>query len=263
MAQSVPGGSKRGVVILFQGLKSGTPPVIPVPIADIIVPFVVESLQLTLTNKLVADGWVVIFPPDASCFSDASPHAGNPSFGIFNDVNTDAGNGSRLKAQSLHWWDHLVVWIKTNYGAWPLVPFGSSWGGWFAYTVAANRTADITAYGGHCGVTILSDVNNAIPTWTTLTSSGADVTATSLNAVTGPPGYIGWSTTDTAVGDTDLMALKTAALGAGCPITTLQDNTNGHGLYTTDIGPGGSGFTGTTIMDWFTGTVDPLAPAIH
>jgi hypothetical protein len=265
MAQSVPGGSKRGVVVLCHGLFLGPEPS-PYPITDI-VSVVGDSLYLTLTNALVADGWVVIFPPFQEDQShQASSFPNSPSYAIQNDITNDTGNGSRYQASTLHWWDHVVEWINVNYGAWPIVPFGISWGGWRAYTVAANRTSNVIAYGAHCAITILTDVSSAFTApanWTALTTTGANVGSNALNAVTATPGFIGYSSTDSVVGTTDLPALITAASGAGCPITTLEDTTNNHGLYTTDIGPGGSGYTGTTIMDWFTATVDPLAPKVH
>jgi hypothetical protein len=57
--------------------------------------------------------------------------------------------------------------------------------------------------------------------------------------------------------------MKSAAITAGCPITTLQDNTNGHGLFITAIDGSSGSFTGTPITTWFTNTVDPLAPKVH
>jgi hypothetical protein len=128
-----------------------------------------------------------------------------------------------------------------------------------------NRTSTITAYGAHCSVTKLTNVNAAFTApanWPALNTTGADLGSTALNGLTGLPGFIGWSSTDSVVGTTDLPALISAAQGASVPVTTLEDTTNNHGLYTTDIGPGGTGFTGTPITTWFTNTVDPLAPKV-
>jgi hypothetical protein len=260
MSQSVPGGSKRGVVILGHGIFP-TATTFPYPIQNI-----VGAQFLALANALVADGWVCIMPPYQEDLSHPATFNDSPSYGIQLDITNDTGNGARYQASTLHWWDHVVNFIQTTYGAWPLVPFGVSWGGWRMLTVAINRTSQIIAYGCHCPVTILTHLAAAFTTpanWTGLTTTGADVISTALNGITGPPGFIGWSTTDVAVGTTDPPALYNAAHGAGAPVTFLTDSTNNHGLYATDIGPGGTGFTGTTIMDWFTGTVDPLAPKVH
>lgn len=258
----------RGIVIYQSGL-SIVPQTAPLPITDSS-----TSKVQTLATGLTGDGWVFALVPVNEFFvtSGASfSTAGNPAQYVQNDIVADAGHGSRFATSTLHWWDHIVQWVKLTYPAgFPIVAFGASWGAWHMWQVAINRTSTVIAYGGHCGVTILSHVAAAatgtglvVPTganWTAINTTGADVGSSALNGLTSTPGWIGWSTTDTVVGDTDLIAMKSAAITAGCPITTLQDNTNGHGLYTTDIGPGGTGFTGTTILDWFTATVDPLAP---
>jgi hypothetical protein len=261
-------GTIRGIVAICSGL-SIVPQSFPIPITD----GAATKFQ-TLATALTGDGWVVAmlpFPEDAVTSGLAFSTSGNPAQYIQNDIVADTGHGSRMVAARLHWWDHVLQWIKLTYPAgFPVVCFGVSMGGWYTWNVAINRTSSVIAYGGHCGVTILSDVAAAatgsglvLPTganWTAINTTGADVGSSALNGLTSTPGWIGWSTLDTVVGDTDLIAMKNAAITAGCPITTLQDTTNGHGLWTTDIGPGGSGFTGTTIMDWFTATVDPLAP---
>jgi hypothetical protein len=222
---------------------------------------------LTLSNLLVADGWVVLmvsFNEFALLHGASGSAAGNSAQYIQNDISNDAGNGARLLAGNLHWWDHVFQFIYKTYGHWPIVPLGVSWGGWHSYIAAINRTAQIIAYASMCGVSILSHVATAATgtaNWTALTTTGADITSSALNGVS-IPGWIGYSSTDTVVGTTDPAALYNAAHTAGAPVTNLSDTTNGHGLFGTDIGPGGSGFTGTTIMDWFTATVDPLAPKV-
>ena len=254
-------GNIRGIVVLFNGL-SIIPVTIPLPITD----SATIKFQ-TLATELTTDGWVVAMVPFNEEFLTkgvAFTASANPAQIIQNDIVADAGHGSRMVAATGRWWDHIITWIQMTYPSkFPVVCFGVSWGPWHSWQVAINRTNTIIAYGGHCGVTILSDVAasaTGTANWTIINTTGADVTSSALNSLTSLPGWIGWSTSDTVVGDTDLIAMKSAAITAGCPITTLADTTNGHGLYTTDIGPGGSGFTGTTIMDWFTGTVDPLAP---
>ena len=113
---------------------------IPNPIVDIS-NFGGTALWGTLASDLVADGWVVIFPPYQEDF-----YVGfDASVGITNDISADTNHGARYLASTLHWWDHVLSWINSNYGAWPIVPFGASWGGWRAFSIAANRPSTITS----------------------------------------------------------------------------------------------------------------------
>lgn len=260
MQQQVPAGLKRGVVVLCHGLFA-SPQAVPYVLQN----YLATAYQ-TLATGLTGDGWVVIFPPFTEDFVNLPSPPQSPSLAIQNDITNDAGNGTRYVTGTLHLWDHIVDWIHTNYGPWPIVPFGISWGGYHAYQVAVNRTSDIIAYGGHCAATNLNHVSSvftAPANWTSINSTGANIGSTFLNGMLTTPGFIGWSSTDVVVGTTDLPALISAAQTAGAPVTTLEDTTNNHGLYATDIGPGGTGFTGTTILDWFAGPVDALAPKVH
>lgn len=260
MSQMVPAGAKRGVVVWLHGIFPSAQPV-PVPLVNGL-----ANAIGTLTGLLVADGWVVLQPIHQEDLAHPVTFPASPSYGIQLDIGSDSGHGTRYVASAGNTFDHIIAWIHANYGVWPIVPFGVSWGGWHALQYAVARTSQIIAYGAHCSVTNLQDLNTGFTTpanWTTINTSGANILSAFLDSMTGLPGWLGWSTNDVAVGDTDIIALKNAAITAGCPITTLADTTNNHGLYATDIGPGGTGFTGTTIMDWFTGTVDPLAPAVH
>jgi hypothetical protein len=250
------------VVVLLHGIIT-RPPIFPPQILDQI--NVLQSLMLTLTNALTADGWVVVYPSYNEDFSNPATFPGCPAYGVQLDIANDAGNGARYKASTLHWWDHVLNFVHSAYGNWPLVPFGVSDGGWHALTVAINKTSTITAYGCHVPVTILSHLSSVFTypaDWTGLTTTGADVGPTALNGITSVPGYVGWSTTDTAVGTTDPSTLANNAVTAGAPVTTLADQTNNHGLYHTDIDGSSGTFTGTPITTWFTGTVDPLCPKV-
>lgn len=238
-------GSRRGVVVLIQGFQFSIGSSVP-SVVD------VGGIQpinlLSLRTALVSDGWVVVCPQIAQ-----NLYVGLPQVGLGNDVSADAAHGARFVAQVLHWWDHIVDWIKDTYGNWPIVPLGFSWGGWHVFQIAANRSVDITAYVSHHAATVLSALSPVISTpvdFTAINTTGLDTTSTMLNAVT-KPGLIGWGTADPVVGDSAIQAIYNAANGAGRPVTS-NGTATGHTLNNTDI---------TTITGWFTSTVDPLAPA--
>src|SRR5262249_51409336 len=158
-------------------------------------------------TDLFNDGWVVIQPQYAE---NLSP--GLPQSAIYTDVSNDTGHGARYLAQTLHWWDHIVAWIKTTYGNWPIVVFGFSWGGLKAFQIAANRTSTITAYASHHAATVLSSIPSAVTSpadFTGISTAGLDTTSTMLNSVT-VPGAIGWGTSDTVVGFTNIQAIYNA-----------------------------------------------------
>lgn len=244
-------GSRRGVVVMMHGL---TIPISPsVPTFDDVAGFQ-PILWATMANALLADGWVVIQPQVAE-----NMYVGRPVDGLFADVSVDAGHGSRYLTQTLHWWDHVVAWIKANYGNWPIVPFGFSWGGWRAFQIAANRTSTIKAFVSHHGATLLSAVPSAITTpsdFTALNTTGLDTTSTMLNAVR-IPGAIGWGTApDPVVGFTAIKAIFDTAVAAGAPFVSNPQVT-GHTLQSVDVT-----FYTDPSTGWFHTTADPLAPAV-
>jgi hypothetical protein len=131
-----PSGSKRGVVVWSPGLGTlntswGQ------SFADNGV-FQVQTLATNLQN----DGWVVIYaePPGLNYLTTQAT-------GVFNDINNDAGNGSRFKTTASLWWDHVINYLNLNYPGWPVVPFGGSMGGLFTLIIATTRTSTIAAYG--------------------------------------------------------------------------------------------------------------------
>jgi dienelactone hydrolase len=235
----IPAGSKRGVVVLMHGLD----------IVRIDPPYTLSGAFLTFAQGLQTDGWVVIVPPFPEDLFDSLP-----TQGLWNDVNADAGHGSRYLATTLHWWDHIIAYIQTKWGNWPVVPFGLSWGGWHAHAVAKNKLSTIKAFGTHEAVTTLSAVPLSFTTpvnFTSISTAGLDTAATDLNAVN-VPGIIGWGTNDTVVGSSALSTLRSTAAAAGAPITS-NATTDTHGWVAGDT---------TTYTSWFTGTVDPLCPAV-
>lgn len=247
MSLMVPAGSKRGVVVLLHGLSSA---IASTPYAIVDQGGILPVKFLTFATALVADGWIVAYPVYAE---DVAP--GVPCLALQADISADAGHGARYLAQMLHWWDHVVAWVQATYGAWPIVPFGMSWGGWHALQIAANRSSTIVAYGAHAPVALLSGLSTAFSTpadFTAVNTTGLDTTAAMLNAVA-VPGILGWGTSDSAVGFTNQQAIYTAAHAAGAPITSNATADN-HELLSADV---------TTYTAWFTATVDPLAPAVH
>ena len=251
-------GLRRGVVVFIHGLGGGTPPAIPIPIVDIPTG-ILPQYMLTLANSLTADGWVVIQPP----YSDDFHVVSNPQ-GVYNDVNSDAGHGSQYLTQTLHWWDHVIAYIKATYGNWPVTMIGWSWGGWHALQIAANRMSTLTAYVVHHPVTILSNlaVNYPPDFRTGINTTGLDAGAHILDAVT-IPGNIGWGTTDGVVGYnllgtggtpvSNTTDIYNNAVAASRPVTS-NPQSGSHTFTTTDAG---------VYAAWFTSTVDPLCPKTY
>jgi hypothetical protein len=138
----VPSGAKRGVVVLFHGLS----------LVNVGYPYPLNNstsgdtvLNLSLANDLVADGWVVMFPVELG----DGHYSGVQNTGIVADVTNDTGQGSRWMANTMRLWDHCQGYANQQFGNWPMVPFGTSLGGWHALQVAVNRTSTIAAYGAH------------------------------------------------------------------------------------------------------------------
>jgi hypothetical protein len=185
-------GNIRGVFAYMTGL--------PVGILTLEGGTATASAPSYITN-LNNDGWIVMqvyYPEHYTGIVGASA--------IWNDVNSDSGNGSRyLNNTLLHWWDHVVEYIHTTYGPnIPILPHGGSWGGYHTIQIASYKTSTIIAYAAGIPATILS---NASPAYTspanygTLPSGtgGLDVTQTALNSVN-IPGIVMFGTQDAGVG---------------------------------------------------------------
>jgi dienelactone hydrolase len=197
-AGGVGHGNIRGVVVWLHGLRgpgSAYPATTPVDTGGIL-----PGYFATFTNALITDGWVVLAP----IYAEDGFATANPTKGLYNDINSDTGGGSRYLAQMLHWWDHVVAYIKATYGNLPIVPFGMSWGGWHALQIAANRQSTVAAYGCHCPSNVMDVVSTTVTPgydFTALANQarGLDVFSTALNSVT-VPGIIGYGTSDSLVG---------------------------------------------------------------
>ena len=262
----IPAGSKRGVVVLCHGFQTSVatnPPVLDNG----------SFRFLDLADNLQSDGWVVIYPIEVG---DARPTISQLQ-AVYNDVSVDAGDGSRQQSDIERWWDHMVLWVQATYGNWPIAVVGASWGGMAALTVATKKTSTITAYCAHHPVSILSklvpNLGGSTVDFTGLTTTGIDQGSTALNALGNgqqgsvPPGLLGWGTIDTVVdypqsGDLLTPAIFTAATGVSQPVSPNCNGTGNssggtpeaHVMNAADV---------TIITNWFTATVDPLAPAVH
>jgi dienelactone hydrolase len=247
-----PSGLKRGVVVLLHGInQTGIPSVLPPPLQNYSGPWDWSTLADDLQN----DGWVVVFPQEVGDPTNAA----SQGQAIQADISNDSGHGARCLAANLHWWDHVVDWINSTYGPWPIVVVGGSWGGWISLVVAINRSSTLTGYCAHHPASNPSLLNPAIVPggWSSLNTTGMNVGSAALNAVS-VPGLLGWGTSDTMVdypqtGDTLTPAIYSAANGAGAPVTSNQQS-EGHIMGPSDV---------TAITGWFTATIDPLAPAVY
>lgn len=243
----LPSGSKRGVVVGIHGMTGAyiDPPQV---IEDAPAGSLIPGKLLTFCNHLVADGWVVIWP---MCIEDGYSASVGPN-GIKNDVTLDAGHGSRYRTSTDHWWEHVVEYVKVTFGDWPIVPWGASWGGWRSLVVAADFPDTIIAMGAHIYAPILSHINLGGIDFTSTNCSGANLPASIINGFTKPT-WLSWHTDDIVVPDADPRAVNDAAVLAGVPVTTRAALGN-HAFNAADE---------TAAMAWFTGTVDPLAPAVY
>lgn len=242
----------RGVVVFFCGF--GQTGEIPMQLPTDVPGFYYGG---TFMNSLVADGWIFLAVPYQETFyNNASVEVGTA-----NDIANDSGFGSRYLASALHTWDHIIYYIQQTYGipASKVVPFGWSWGAMRTLVIAANRP--VLAYVAHEPATILSNVPASATTpvnFTVLNTSGYQISATYLNAVT-VPGVVGYGTNDTTVGwqnpggslpTSNTDAMITAAVAASQPVTR-NATTDTHEFILADA---------TYYAGYFTSTIDPLAP---
>lgn len=225
----------RGIVIICHGLNDNNNTFPDIPLAFL--------------TSLVADGWITY----NTLFQEDLTNLNDPSTAVFNDVNSDTGHGSRYLTSWLHTWDHIVIWVHQTYAVnLPIVVLGFSWGGWHALQIAANKQSTIISYVAHCPLQFLTNAaTSATPgsNWTTLTSTGADISNTGLNGVS-IPGIVGWSNPDTTAKSYTIQTPCDAAIALSQPLTEYATAT-GHGWPTA---------ASTRFLSYFTATIDPLAP---
>jgi hypothetical protein len=258
-------GHRRGICVwlpVSQNTDMTRPPTVPNSIGN---------GAGTLQASLNADGWIFAYPaypPDWSVNGGITT-----SVNISNDAQADAGHGSRWNTTAILWWDHMVNYLATTYGAGrPIIVGGFSLGAWAALAIAINRTSTIVGYIAHCPATIWSNITLGVSFGANTT--GMDLSATALNAVT-VPGIVGYSKTDGVVGwglSTDSGYLGTPqantnhmilnAVGASQPVTGYESSQdeltsypNGHLLITADCNTFCTPSTG-----WVQTTLDPSYP---
>lgn len=230
---NIPAGiTQVGIAVYIAGLYLGNPINYPPPLGDSTTP-PFEFRVLSMANALAAIGWQVLAPAPPG-YGYMGGVGGNGQL-CFSDINGDAGNGSRMKATYLEWWDHVHADIRKNISATqPIAVIGGSGGGYVALQIALNRASDIVGYVAHHPVSMWSDLSPTFSSplnFTTLTSTGADVTSSGLNGVTSIPGLLGWGSVDAVVGaspwtaDTLTPAIYSAAHGAGAPVSPNCDGT--------------------------------------
>jgi hypothetical protein len=202
----------RGVVAYCHGLSDGPQP-IPATIGTVNASTPAFNNYLSaFRDNLVNDGWIFLAVPYPEDY-----YISVGSAGIWNDLNSDTGFGSRYLTNHLHWWDHVVQYIQSKWGASiPIVAHGTSWGGWTVLQIAKNRQSSIIAYEAHIPATLLSYVNQAFcgpvnfgPNSVTANgivypplvggTSGLDIGQHHLDSVT-IPGMVSYGTNDEAVG---------------------------------------------------------------
>lgn len=246
---SPPAGSRRGVIVFFHGLQFAANQ-FPVPPS---LPDTYNALGSNMTASLCQNlaqlGWVVIQVMDQE---DTYP--GIPGVGVYNDINTiqtsgTAGTfGARYLASSLHLWDHVYQYVQNTYaplagGVVPVIPVGTSFGGWRAVAVTQNRLGSTTPpsgiisnQGSHIFETI-SALATSPYAFGNINCSGVDNVATSLNATPGNfPGLIQYGTTDTVVfygGNSSCTVSGTS----GSAIVNLGSPPASLGFYTAAASP--------------------------
>lgn len=222
------------------------------------VPYLIEDTvilgahydDLTWANTMAADGWINV---QVNCPGDFLDPAGIARYA--DDIAADPGHGTRVVNTVLLWWDHVVEYLKQRYGATlasKLLLRGGSWGGWHTFQIVKGRPSGII---GWITVVALCDyaklTNLTFGTdWTSFDSSGAAVGATHLNGST-IHGLMytntGDGTTDGVVSVSDQVALKTAAIAAGVPVT-----------YSAHAGTHLTPVVNSVLTSYVTGTIDPL-----
>jgi hypothetical protein len=256
-------GNVRGVVVFLNGLDVTTvtltamPPVIRAD--DNTAGF--NWYGTTLKNSLVADGWIVLVVPYQENFYSL----GTGAQGIYNDVNADTGHGSRYLASTLHWWDHVVAYVRKTYGATiPIVTWGMSWGGQKSLAIAQNKPSTLTAFAAHCPSTWLRNADFLYTgvQYGQIDTSGLDLSASSL-AGAAMPGVIGYGTNDSAIGYGGVTTVAAGSAGVdSAAVTTLNVASTANtvqGVSVTVTGlTGGVGwatftYTGTSGGNQFTG----------
>lgn len=249
----------RGVVVWCHGSNGGG------TAAPTNLNFFIEIYTLQLVTNLNADGWIVIQPPQPA----DNPVGGPGNQETAYEATILADTGLLWTAHTLQWWDHIVSWVQSTYGNWPIVVGGYSIGGWLAAVVAANRESTIAGAMIHHAPTVFSE----LPSLTSLygqTTTGVDLGVNYLNGCsTTTPIGICWGTNDNIVGYTtpaagplpasNISLIASNATTAGVPITTMS-SASYHELTSAEVG---TTATAGTWLYWFAQKIDPNCPAVY
>ena len=150
-------GNIRGVVVAMHGLSVVAQPIPPVATIGNSTVSGYPGSGPNFDANLLNDGWIILTVPYLEDY-----YVGIGATGIWNDINSDASNGSRYLLNQMHWWDHVVDYIHTTYDPdIPIVPFGISWGGYHTLQIAINRQSTIAAYCADLPATLVAYVNPA------------------------------------------------------------------------------------------------------
>ncbi len=260
-----PSGTKRGVAVLLHGLNTSVITSFPITPQDSGVGGLLPVYYGTLATNLKNDGWVVLFPS----YAEDNYSSGVPAEGLYNDVNSDSGHGSRYLNTTLLWWDHVLNWCQTNYPGLPIMPIGMSEGGWHVLVLSSLRSSTIVGAISHCPATIWENVSYQFTQPVNFAStnlSGLDIGVDALNNCNIPV-MISYGTNDAAVGwenpggslpTSNTNSIIINAQAAGRPITRNQTNDN-HELLLADSGAYYDGST-SSLSSLSTLTLNSLAP---
>lgn len=249
---AVGGKTKRGPMVFLH----------PSQASDLLLPFDTYSPTwdlggfANLKSALIADAWDVYLPAYPLDWSvNGVSYFGN----VYNDVVNDAGNGARLKATLIEWWDHLREYLEGIYGAGvPILLGGFSLGAWATLTIAKSGNNPPVGYIAHCPATVWENIFAFAAPYTNLTGinfSGMDLSATYLNTVS-IPGIVGYSDNDATVGWTNTAAdahwqgvsIASVTLGGSTTVTASAFTKVAPGMTATVASGSGTLQAGTTVV---------------
>lgn len=238
-----PVGAVRGIFTYLHGMGN---PGLPYPIEDSTTGLFPSYLE-TWAGLLNDDGWIFVAPPYVS-----DTYNGAINAGLWNDIDTDAGNGSRYLANVFRWWFHYKWYLRHKYHpSMPLILFGGSWGGMQTFKIIEQHQIDVVGWGVHVPATVISEIPGFTPNFQALDSSGLDVSPNAMDNVL-KPGMIGWGRNDPLVGYLNAQEIANNAIAAGRPVTV--NDTNGHHHFPeTDA---------ITYANWVASEVSISCPAI-
>lgn len=230
-----PGAThRRGIVVMLHPSQSSD---LPLPLKITSYNEIGLALQ-TLQVALNTDGWIFALP--AYPPNDWSTNGIQYFSNLMNDCASDPANGARMLDTLLLWWDHMVDYLVSLYGAGrPIVVFGFSLGGWAALQVAVGRTSSLVGYIAHCPATVWSNIfssTTAPADFTGIDTSGMDLSTTALNPVA-IPGLVGASNNDADVGWTNNTSQTSPMPWTGSTVSCTSSGVNEDFITGAFLGP--------------------------